>query len=78
MLEVVFLKIKSNLSQQGLKKVMEIDKKRVDNENLGIEFSQKTWGALAEVWTTTEGLAMAKISQLYGLDISDLDLSKIQ
>ena len=78
MLEVVFLKIKSHLSQQGLKKVLEIDKKRANNENLGIEFSQKTWGALAEVWTGAEGSAMTKVSELYGLDIADFDLSKIQ
>ena len=61
MLEVVFLRIKSHLSQQGLKKVMEIDKKRANNENLGIEFSQKTWMALAEAWTGAEGFAMANI-----------------
>jgi len=78
MLEVVFLRIKSHLSQKGLKKVMEIDKKRADNENLGIEFSQKTWDVLAEAWTGAEGLAMTKIADLYGLEISDLDLSKIQ
>ncbi len=55
MLEVVFLRIKSHLSTEGLKKVVEIDKKRANNENLGVEFSQ-----------------------LYGLEISDLDISKIQ
>ena len=78
MLEVVFLRIKSHLSQQGLKKVLEIDKKRANNENLGIEFSQNTWRVLAEAWTGAEGLAMTKIADLYGLEISDLDLSKIQ
>ena len=78
MLEVVFLRIKSHLSQQGLEKVVEIDKKRANNENLGIEFSQKTWVVLAEAWTGAEGLAMTKIAGLYGLEISDLDLSKIQ
>ncbi len=41
MLEVVFLRIKSHLSPQGLKKVIEMDKKRKNNENLGVEFSQK-------------------------------------
>ncbi len=51
MLEVVFLRIKSHLSTEGLKKVVEIDKKRANNENLGVEFS---------------------------LEISDLDISKIQ
>ena len=78
MLEVVFLRIKSHLSQKGLKKVMEIDKKRADNENLGIEFSQKTWDVLAEAWTGAEGIAMTKIADLYGLEVSDLDISKIQ
>ena len=77
MLEVVFLRIKSHLSQQGLKKVVEIDKKRDNNENLGVEFSQKTWKVLAEAWTGAEGLAMTKIANLYGLQLSDLDMSKI-
>ena len=78
MLEVVFLRIKSHLSKQGLKKVVEIDKKRAINENLGVEFSQKTWSVLAEAWTGAEGLAMTRIAELYGLEISDLDISKIQ
>ncbi len=78
MLEVVFLRIKSHLSKQGLKKVLEIDKKRANNENLSVEFSQRTWSILAEAWTGAEGIAMTKISDLYGLDISDLDISKHQ
>ncbi len=78
MLEVVFLRIKSHLSTQGLKKVVDIDKKRANNENLGVEFSQKTWSVLAEAWKGAEGLAMIKIAELYGLGISDLDLTKIQ
>ena len=77
MLEVVFLRIKSHLSEKGLKKVVETDKKRADNENLGVEFSQKTWTILAEAWTGAEGMAMTKIADLYGLEISDLDISKI-
>ena len=77
MLEVVFLRIKSHLSVHGLKKVVEIDNKRANNENLGVEFSQKTWSILADAWTGAEGLAMTKIADLYGLKISDLDLSKI-
>ncbi len=78
MLEVVFLRIKSHLSEKGLKKVMNVDQKRANNENLGIEFSRKTWSVLSEAWTGAEGLAMTKISELYGLEISDLDISKIQ
>ena len=78
MLEVVFLRIKSHLSAEGLKKVSEMDEKRNQNENLGVEFSQKTWQVLAESWVGAEGLAMTKIADLYGLDVSDLDLSKIE
>jgi len=78
MLEVVFLRIKSHLSQQGLKKVIEMDKKRNNNENLSVEFSQKTWAVLAESWAGAEGLAMTKIADLYELEIADLDISKIE
>ena len=78
MLEIVFLRIKSHLSVEGLKKVLEMDEKRNQNENLGVEFSQKTWQVLAESWVGAEGLAMTKIADLYGLDISDLDMSKIE
>ena len=45
---------------------------------MGVEFSQKTWSVLAEAWTGAEGLAMTKIAEIYGLEISDLDISKIQ
>ena len=73
-----FLRIKSHLSPQGLNKVIEMDEKRNDNENLGVEFSQKTWAVLAESWAGAEGLAMTKIADLYGLEIADLDISKIE
>ena len=78
MLEVVFLRIKSHLSAEGLKKVLEMDEKRNQNENLSVEFSKKTWQLLAESWVGAEGLAMTKIADLYGLDLSDLDMSKIE
>ena len=78
MLEVVFLRIKSHLSQIGLKKVIEIDKKRSNNENLGVEFSQKTWRVLADEWIGVESKAMIKIAEIYGLNVSDFDISKIQ
>ena len=78
MLEVVFLRIKSHLSAEGLKKVLEMDEKRNQNKNLSVEFSQKTWQVLAESWVGAEGLAMTKIADLYGLNISDLDMSKIE
>ena len=77
MLELVFLRIKSHLNLKGLKKVQEIDNKRTNNENLSVEFSQKTWVSLAEAWAGAEAQAMTKIFDLYGLEISDLDMSKI-
>jgi len=77
MLEVIFLRIKSHLNETGLKKVMEMDEKRTDNENFSIEFSQKTWVALAEAWIEAEGLAMRKIADLYGLKVTDFEISKI-
>ena len=78
MLEVVFLRIKSHLNKRGLKKVIEMDNQRNINENFGVEFSQKTWAVLAEAWVSTESIAMTKIAELYGLEIADLDISKIQ
>ena len=78
MLEVVFLRIKSHLSPQGFKKVIEIDQKKCNNENLGAEFSRKTWSILAESWAGAEGIAMTKIATLYELEIDDLDISKIE
>ncbi len=77
MLELVFLKIKSHLSEQGLKKVIAMDERRSNNESLSVDFSQKTWLALAESWAEAEGLAMSKIAGLYELEINDMDMSKI-
>ena len=57
---------------------MEINKKRANNENLGVEFSLITWSELAEAVTGAESTAMIKIAELYWLGISDLDISKIQ
>ncbi len=78
MLEVIFFRIKSHLSHRGLKKVMKIDENRSKNENLSVEFSQKTWAVLAESWAGAEGVAMTKIAGLYGLEIADLDISKLE
>ena len=78
MLEVVFLRIKSHLNAEGLKKVLEMDEKRHKNKNLSVEFSQKTWEVLADSWVGAEALAMKKIADLYGLGISDLGISKIE
>ncbi len=57
---------------------MEMDEKRNNNENFSIEFSQKTCVVLAESWAGAEGLAMTKIADLHGLEIADLNISKIE
>ncbi len=75
MLEIVFLKMKILLNEKGLKKVAEMDSKRDLNKNFGVEFSQETWTVLAESWRGAEGIAMAKIADLYGLDMEDLELN---
>ena len=77
MLELVFFKIKTLLNEKGVKKVSKMDEKRNNNENFGVEFSQKTWTALAEAWNSTEADAMSKIAELYELVPSDLGMSKI-
>ncbi len=74
MLEIVFLKMKILLNEKGLKKVAVMDSKRDLNENFGVEFSQKTWTALAEAWRGQEGIAMSKIADLYGLEMEDFEL----
>ncbi len=74
MLELVFLKIKSHLNKEGLCKVVEIDHLRDINENLGVEFSQKTWMYLEESWIMAEKLALSKIANLYGLEKIDFDI----
>ena len=42
-----------------------------------MEFSQKTWLALAESWSRAEGLASNRIAKLYGLEIADLDIPMV-
>ena len=42
-----------------------------------MEFSQKTWAALAEVWGASQSQMMTKVADLYGLGASDIDMSQI-
>ena len=77
LLEMTFYKIKSVLNEKGLQKVAEVDARRDGNENFGVEFSQKTWAALAEVWDSSQGQMMTKVADLYGLGASDIDISQI-
>ncbi len=77
MLEVIFLKLKSHLNKKGLLKVIQMDERRDKNENFSIEFSQKTWLAIADSWAKAESFATKKIADLYELETTDLDTSKI-
>tara|TARA_Y100001970_G_scaffold282835_1_gene396656 strand:+ start:11492 stop:11830 length:339 start_codon:yes stop_codon:yes gene_type:complete len=73
LLEINFYKIKALLNERGLQKVAVIDLKRENNENFGIEFSQKTWEAISEVWEKASKTMIKKIIDLYELDQSDLE-----
>ena len=64
LLEITFLKIKTLLNEKGLKKINDIDLKRENNENFGVTFSQKTWEALASVWSGTSVEIMEKVGEL--------------
>jgi len=77
LLEITFLKIKTLLNENGLKKVSAIDARREKNENFGVEFSQKTWAALSDIWGESSGQMMGKIGGLYGLGPEDLDMSQL-
>ena len=70
-----FAKNKSHLTAEVLKKLIEIDEKRNNNDNLGVEFSQKVWRAMADCWVGAEAVAMKKIADLYGLEIIDLHIT---
>ena len=69
MLAMGFYKIKSVLTEEGLKKVSEVDQKRTEKafEN---SFSEKTWEAADEVWANALSQLIPRISNLYGLNLN--------
>ncbi|WP_193742761.1 hypothetical protein [Prochlorococcus sp. MIT 0603] len=67
MMMMGYYKAKSLLSEEGLKKVFEIDKKRASDEVFNKEFSQKMWLSTEEVWSEVLGKLMIKVTDAYGL-----------
>ena len=67
MMMMGYYKIKSLLSEEGLKKVAEIDSLREYDDNFNREFSQKMWESTEEAWGQALGQLMIKSSANYGL-----------
>ena len=73
MMMMGYYKVKSLLSEEGLKKVFEIDTKRESDESFNREFSEKMWKGTEEAWGQALGQLIIKISESYDLKIgSDL------
>ncbi len=64
-----YYKVKSLLSEEGLKKVIDIDDKREAEERFNEEFSEIIWKATEDIWEQALGQLMIKISNAYGLKI---------
>ncbi len=73
LLSMAFYKIKSRLTEEGLKKVLAIDKER-EKKDFDENFSKKTWELLEEVWGKSLDRLVSRISVLYGLS-DDKDLT---
>ncbi|WP_269622684.1 hypothetical protein [Prochlorococcus marinus] len=67
MMMMGYYKVKSLLSQEGLKKVFEIDSKRESDEDFNKRFSEMMWKNTEEAWGQALGQLMIKISDAYGL-----------
>ncbi len=66
-----YYKIKSNLSENGLRKVFEIDSRREKDENFNRELSKLIWEVKEYVWEQALDQLMMKISDAYGLKIGE-------
>ncbi len=67
MMMMGYYKVKSLLSEEGLSKVFEIDRKREKDEAFNQEFSQRMWESTEKAWGQALGQLMIKISTAYGL-----------
>tara|TARA_Y100001968_G_C19129936_1_gene606182 strand:+ start:35 stop:364 length:330 start_codon:yes stop_codon:yes gene_type:complete len=73
MMMMGYYKVKSMLSEEGLKKVFEIDSKRESDESFNREFSELMWKGTEDAWGQALGQLIMKISEAYELKIgSDL------
>ena len=69
MMTMGYYKIKSLLSESGLKKVSEIDHRRELDLEFNKELSQKIWESTEEAWSAALGQLIIKISDVYGLKV---------
>ena len=69
MMMMGYYKVKSLLSEEGLKKVAEIDSRRGIDKAFNLEFSEQMWKGTEEAWTQALGQLMIKIVDAYGLKI---------
>ncbi len=69
MMTMGYYKVKSLLSEDGLKKVGEIDRQRETDEAFNREFSERMWRGTEEAWGEALGQLIIKISDAYGLQV---------
>ena len=69
MMMMGYYKIKSLLTEEGLKKVAEIDLQRETDELFNAEFSESIWKITEEAWSRALEQMMIKLNQAYGLEI---------
>ena len=67
MMMMGYYKVKSLLTEEGLKKVGAIDRRREDDEFFNKEFSEIMWKGTEQAWGQALGQLMIKISDSYGL-----------
>ncbi len=67
MMTMGYYKVKSLLSEDGLRKVGKIDARRENDESFNREFSEKMWKSTEEAWGQALGQLMIKISGAYEL-----------
>ena len=62
-----YYKMKSLVSEEGLKKVDMIDQRRKDDSVFNNTFSEKTWKGTEEIWEKALDSLIIEISYIYGL-----------
>ena len=67
MMTMGYYKMKSLLSEEGLKKVDMLDQRRRDDSVFNNTFSEETWKGTEEVWENALEPLIIQISSLYGL-----------
>ena len=74
MILMSYYKLRSNLSEKGLRKILEIDSRRENDEVFNKEFSKIIFKATEYAWEEVLGQLIIKISDAYALKTGE-DLS---